>query len=56
MGEGSQGWAACAPYDRVLITASLREIPADIIQQTDPAAGSSSPRTPRSTAGRPWSA
>ncbi|MDA5279063.1 methyltransferase domain-containing protein [Streptomyces sp. Isolate_45] len=36
VGDGSQGWAACAPYDRVLITASLREIPADIFQQTRP--------------------
>ncbi|MGW0899308.1 methyltransferase domain-containing protein [Streptomyces goshikiensis] len=36
VGDGSQGWQACAPYDRVLITASLREIPADIIRQTRP--------------------
>ncbi|MFF4429943.1 methyltransferase domain-containing protein [Streptomyces sp. NPDC001513] len=36
VGDGSQGWPACAPYDRVLITASLREIPADIVRQTRP--------------------
>lgn len=36
VGDGSQGWAAGAPYDRVLITASLREIPADIVRQTRP--------------------
>ncbi|WP_406738253.1 methyltransferase domain-containing protein [Streptomyces sp. NBC_00853] len=36
VGDGSQGWPACAPYDRVLITASLRAFPADIIRQTRP--------------------
>ncbi|MFD9269159.1 methyltransferase domain-containing protein [Streptomyces goshikiensis] len=36
VGDGSRGRPACAPYDRVLITASLREIPADIIRQTRP--------------------
>ncbi|MFI8816340.1 MULTISPECIES: methyltransferase domain-containing protein [unclassified Streptomyces] len=36
VGDGSQGWPAGAPYDHVLITASLREIPADIIRQTRP--------------------
>ncbi|MFD9165794.1 methyltransferase domain-containing protein [Streptomyces sp. NPDC059558] len=36
VGDGSRGWPGCAPYDRVLITASLREIPADIIRQTRP--------------------
>ncbi|MFD8891154.1 methyltransferase domain-containing protein [Streptomyces sp. NPDC059566] len=36
VGDGSRGWPGCAPYDRVLITASLRELPADIIRQTRP--------------------
>ncbi|MEV7275433.1 methyltransferase domain-containing protein [Streptomyces sp. NPDC093111] len=36
VGDGSEGWPAGAPYDRVLITASLREIPADIVRQTRP--------------------
>ncbi|MFE4175202.1 methyltransferase domain-containing protein [Streptomyces sp. NPDC056909] len=36
VGDGSHGWSACAPYDRVLITASVREIPADIVRQTRP--------------------
>ncbi|MCX4691901.1 methyltransferase domain-containing protein [Streptomyces sp. NBC_01408] len=36
VGDGSQGWPSCAPYDRVLVTASLREIPAEIIRQTQP--------------------
>ncbi|QES48767.1 protein-L-isoaspartate(D-aspartate) O-methyltransferase [Streptomyces venezuelae] len=36
VGDGAQGWPACAPYDRVLITASLREIPAEIVRQTRP--------------------
>ncbi|MFD6337260.1 MULTISPECIES: protein-L-isoaspartate(D-aspartate) O-methyltransferase [unclassified Streptomyces] len=36
VGDGSLGWPARAPYDRVLITASLREIPAEIIGQTEP--------------------
>ncbi|MFF3753949.1 protein-L-isoaspartate O-methyltransferase [Streptomyces sp. NPDC002018] len=36
IGDGSQGRPESAPYDRVLITASLREIPAEIIRQTRP--------------------
>ncbi|MFD3659073.1 methyltransferase domain-containing protein [Streptomyces sp. NPDC058659] len=36
VGDGAQGWEASAPYDRVLITASVREIPRAIIHQTRP--------------------
>lgn len=36
VGDGSLGWKPGAPYDRVLITASLAEIPAQIIRQTRP--------------------
>jgi protein-L-isoaspartate O-methyltransferase len=34
VGDGSQGWKDGAPYDRAIVTASLREIPAEIIRQT----------------------
>ncbi|MGC5364548.1 methyltransferase domain-containing protein [Streptomyces sp. DT24] len=36
VGDGSQGRPASAPYDRVLITASLREIPPELVRQTRP--------------------
>ncbi|MEU9704281.1 methyltransferase domain-containing protein [Streptomyces sp. NPDC047981] len=36
VGDGAEGWKPSAPYDRVLITASLREIPRAIVDQTRP--------------------
>ncbi|WP_243869682.1 protein-L-isoaspartate O-methyltransferase family protein [Streptomyces liangshanensis] len=32
--DGSEGWPARAPYDRVLVTAGVREIPGEIVRQT----------------------
>ncbi|MBD0708588.1 protein-L-isoaspartate(D-aspartate) O-methyltransferase [Streptomyces sp. CBMA291] len=36
VGDGSRGWRPCAPYDRVLVTAGLREVPAELVRQTRP--------------------
>lgn len=33
VGDGSQGWAAHAPYDRILVTAAAPEIPAMLVEQ-----------------------
>ncbi|MEU9803347.1 hypothetical protein [Streptomyces sp. NPDC051000] len=46
VGDGSQGCAAYAPYDRVLVTASLRQILADIIRQTRPGGPTGFPCSP----------
>lgn len=35
-GDGSTGWAEQAPFDRVLITAAVSEIPAALIEQLRP--------------------
>ncbi|MDX3225601.1 methyltransferase domain-containing protein [Streptomyces sp. ME19-01-6] len=35
-GDGECGWAGCAPYDRVLCTASLRRVPFAWVEQTRP--------------------
>lgn len=36
IGDGIQGWSPGAPYDRVIFTASVTEIPGAIIEQTRP--------------------
>ncbi|MFG2769790.1 methyltransferase domain-containing protein [Streptomyces sp. NPDC048350] len=36
VGDGAEGWKPSAPYDRVLITASLRRIPRAIVDQVRP--------------------
>jgi protein-L-isoaspartate O-methyltransferase len=40
VGDGFEGYSDLAPYDRVLATVGLREIPGAWIEQTRPAASS----------------
>ncbi|MFD8547495.1 methyltransferase domain-containing protein [Streptomyces sp. NPDC059649] len=35
-GDGRAGWSAGAPYDRVIVTAGVRGIPSDWLEQTGP--------------------
>jgi protein-L-isoaspartate(D-aspartate) O-methyltransferase len=35
-GDGCRGWAAYAPYDRILLTAAPPEIPAELLAQLRP--------------------
>lgn len=37
IGDGSLGWAAEAPYDRILVTAGSPEIPPELLRQLGPA-------------------
>lgn len=37
--DGSEGWAPAAPYDRILVTAAAREIPAALLEQLAPTDG-----------------
>ncbi len=39
-GDGSQGWPASAPYDRILITAAAPSVPNRLLNQFRPADGS----------------
>ena len=36
LGDGSRGWEAHAPYDRIMVTAAAREIPAALTRQLAP--------------------
>lgn len=36
VGDGSDGWAAGAPYDAIIVTAGARELPAELLDQLDP--------------------
>ncbi|MDT9691361.1 methyltransferase domain-containing protein [Streptomyces sp. P9(2023)] len=36
VGDGAEGWKPSAPFDRVLITASLRQVPRAIVEQVRP--------------------
>jgi protein-L-isoaspartate(D-aspartate) O-methyltransferase len=33
VGDGTQGWPAGAPYDRILVAAAAREIPPALVEQ-----------------------
>lgn len=33
LGDGSQGWAEHAPYDRIMVTAAARILPQDLVDQ-----------------------
>ncbi len=33
IGDGSQGWAEHAPYDRIMVTAAAQEVPEELVQQ-----------------------
>jgi len=33
VGDGSLGWAAAAPYDRILVTAAAPEVPQQLVDQ-----------------------
>lgn len=39
VGDGSQGWAAGAPYDAILVTAAGPSIPSPLLEQLDPDGG-----------------
>lgn len=39
VGDGSTGWPAAAPYDRILVTAAAPRIPPSLIDQLSPVAG-----------------
>jgi protein-L-isoaspartate(D-aspartate) O-methyltransferase len=39
VGDGSTGWPAAAPYDRIIVTAAGPDVPAPLLEQLDPAAG-----------------
>jgi protein-L-isoaspartate(D-aspartate) O-methyltransferase len=36
VGDGSRGWAEHAPFDRILVTAAAREVPAALVAQLAP--------------------
>lgn len=36
VGDGSRGWTDHAPYDRILVTAAARELPASLLDQLAP--------------------
>ena len=36
LGDGSEGWAHAAPYDRIMVTAATEEIPAALLTQLRP--------------------
>jgi len=36
LGDGSEGWKENAPYDRIIVTAAAREIPAELLEQLKP--------------------
>lgn len=33
VGDGSKGWSEAAPYDRILVTAAARQVPAALLEQ-----------------------
>lgn len=33
VGDGSEGWAENAPYDRIMVTAAARKVPSELIDQ-----------------------
>jgi protein-L-isoaspartate(D-aspartate) O-methyltransferase len=33
VGDGANGWAKCAPYDRILLTAAARQLPVSLLTQ-----------------------
>lgn len=36
IGDGYHGWPEAAPFDAILVTAAVEEVPADLIQQLEP--------------------
>ena len=39
VGDGSDGWAAGAPYDAIMVTAGARELPTELLTQLSPEHG-----------------
>lgn len=36
VGDGSRGWSEASPFDKILVTAAAREIPAELLKQLKP--------------------